>query len=195
MKKILLAAIAATAFSSAFAAPTTGSGNLILNASATKKAEPVLEITAADRNVEFLYIWSKGQFETRTKPFTVSLKNGPLQADLKNQKFVLSASVERNTLINRADQSTMDVEVNIGTAKLSKTPVKIVDGDAGTSLLKTEFVAGSKGTKRTEADGELTLSLVNAKDANGAAIPDVSAMEAGVWTGDIDLKFTTSWGV
>ena len=191
MKKLLLAAVAATAFSSAFAAGEhQGNANLVLQATAIKKTEPKLEISANDRNVEFLYVYNKAAFESRKKSFTVSIKDAPAGNEFATKNFKLEAALQKNLLVNQADQSTLEVKASIGDVVLDNTFKSIVDSNGGKNLLKTDFVADAN-TGRSDADGEVTLSLINYKEAGSAA--ELSKAKTGVWSGDVDLKFFASW--
>lgn len=200
MKKLLIAAICASAFcaTQAMAETVTAQATATWDATATKDTSSALVVTPTD-SLNFQYSENATAFNSQNGAFDITVEGQSGATD-----FELTAQLISNTLTSSSNDSTLAVGVEWNGEKLSKdnttTLINISEGVTSglESLTNDEAYASNK---RVSGQGNFAFSIDSATsastDANGdessSTSSDFASLEDGYWSGDVKVQFTATW--
>ena len=190
MSTLALASVSTLFAASAFA-DVPASATAKWDASATKDTTSNLVVTPL-KSLVFQYAEGTNGFNTQVGAFDVTIKGQSGATD-----FSLESKIIGNTLTRSGgDNSSLDIGVSWNGSALSKTtPTVMIDTanniSAGLDALaqKSAFA----GTGRTSAQGNFVFNVATAKDAQGAAVADMSSLADGRWDGEVAVQFNALW--
>lgn len=189
MKKgIIAAAVLASMFAVSVAhAAKNAEATATWSATAKKDTSSDLVVTPIG-SLSFQYAEGLEMFSTQKGMFDVTIA-----PDASAQSFELSAYVLASTLnyLGNADQ-TLNVGVIYNGTKLgdANSPVVLVGTNAAAGPLAA-LVQGAFGTTRVSAQDEFSFNIESA--TKGGTDSAFSALEDGLWSGDVKVNFLAKW--
>ncbi|HIF9332009.1 TPA: common pilus major fimbrillin subunit EcpA [Photobacterium damselae] len=193
--KIAIAVLAASAMisgSAMAAAPKTATAVATWAATAIKDTTSDLVVTPTG-SLQFDYAPGLKSFNTTKGLFEVSVIGDTATS------FTLTAEPVATRLTHLSNGSVLNVGIEWYGEKLAAgAPTTIIDtakniDGNGLASIATGAIVDGGGVLSSAATDSFKFSIASAEDSTGGPISDLSALDDGVWNGDVSVKFIGDW--
>lgn len=199
-KKLIIGAVlAAFASTAVFAADSVATAKVQWNSTAAKKTDVELNVFASTDALTF-------KWNPSTKAFTTPTSDLTIQAAGRagSTAYSITTQLVDVTLVHEggAAKGVLNVSAELGALDIGKTPVNILNGDAGgvktsiaglnnMDLAKAGPNVTPKGTYHEATGIPVKFKIFTASKGNSSI--DLDAVEDGTYSGVVSMSFVAKW--